>query len=159
MAATIVIYQGFTAYYYCQSKSTNAMNTIPYHEAGHLAASSLDNPGGLSPSRMLEHHLLRPWRYRHMMRSPLIQPFRQMLRPVVRWLFTRHPGADTKVMTIAFTALGVILLPLIFVMLLPLILILLPVAMLFGLIGLASTSSQTDDDDSEHHTLTWHMIH
>ena len=66
------------------------MKTTPYFEASHLAAASIDNPGSSEPTRIVDRQLLRLWQYRRMLRSPLIQPFRQALRPLVRWLFTNH---------------------------------------------------------------------
>ena len=136
------------------------MKTTPYFEAGHLAASSIENRGATEASRIVDRQLLRVWQYRRMLRSPLIQPFSKVLRPLIRRLFLSDPdGVNFKLITIGITLLMLLIVPLIFAMLLPLILILLPLAILAGLIGLAATSSQTDEEDSQHHSLVWHMVH
>ncbi len=147
------------------------MNTTPYFKEGYLAAASIDNPGATEPSRIVDRQLLRLWQYRRMLRSPLIQPFRQALRPLVRWLFTNHLfvrdpdeqghriGVNLKPLSIATAVLCLLLAPLVVAMLLPLILVLLPVAMVFGMIGLASTAVQTDADDIQHHSMVWHLMH
>lgn len=147
------------------------MKTTPYFEASHLAAASIDNPGSSEPTRIVDRQLLRLWQYRRMLRSPLIQPFRQALRPLVRWLFTSHlfirdpenqghpVMVNIKPLSIVVAMLSLLLAPLVFAMVLPLILVLLPVAMVLGMIGLASTAAQTDADDSEHHSMVWHLVH
>jgi hypothetical protein len=106
-----------------------------------------------------------------MLRSPLFHPFRSALRPLLRWTFKSHLfvydeerpdspiGVNLKPLSIVTLVLAVLIGPLVFVMLLPLVLILMPVALLFGMLGVATTSAQTDDDDSQHHTLLWHALH
>lgn len=137
------------------------MKTTPYFEAGHVATSSTNHyPGATDPSRLVDSNLDRLWQYRRMLRSPLIHPFRKVLRPFIRRMFASNPdGLNFKLLTLGITLLALLLAPLVFVMLLPLVLILLPVAILFGIIGLISTSAQADADEIQHHSLTWHLMH
>lgn len=126
-----------------------------------MAASRNDHYyGAADPTRMVDNHMARLWQYRRMLRSPFVQPFRKVLRPFIRRLFTADPdGMNFKLITLGLTLLALLLAPLVFVMLLPLVLILIPAAILFGIIGLVSTSNQADEDEIQHHSLTWHLMH
>lgn len=110
-----------------------------------------DNPTASSPALTPRRatggaSLKRLWLYRRIMRSSLVEPFRKVLRPLVRWIWQPHfavrdeahdlvpvnlkpPGTFTIVMSVIFA-------PLIFLMLLPLLLILVPVVMIVALAAL-----------------------
>jgi hypothetical protein len=145
------------------------MDTIPYFEAGHLARPSLDTSPGTAPARVIDRALLRLWDYRRLLRSPLVQPFRQVLRPFIRWVFKTHlflaagevggspVGMNIKPASAAMFALAMVLGPLVVIMLLPLILILLPVAIVIGGIGVAIAAMQTEGRDSDYTLMSWRM--
>ena len=81
----------------------------------------------------------RAWLYRRIMKSPVVEPFRKVLQPLIKWTFKPHFGvrdeANGKVLvnlkppsTFA-VVMTVLLAPIVFLMLLPLFLILIPVLM------------------------------
>ena len=48
--------------------------------------------------------------------------------------------------------------PLAFIILLPLLILIFPAAVLIGLAAAVVAAMQTDAEDVEHHTLTWHAM-
>ena len=117
-----------------------------------------DNPVGLTEVSIPPNkakaassgHKHRPGKiYRVIMNSPVVEPFRHVLRPLLRWAWRPHfslfggldrvdfkpPGTLAIVMTIL---LG----PLVFIMLLPLILVLFPVALVAGMMAVVASSAQ-----------------
>lgn len=133
------------------------MNSMTTFEAGYLAGPSLLADGANAPSRMVERNLSRLWSYRRMLRSPLVQPFRTVLRPLVRWVFSTHvfvydeerPGLpfrlNLKPLETTSALVGLLVAPLIFVLLLPLLLILVPIGVAFVMIALLASAMQFDD--------------
>ncbi len=84
----------------------------------------------------------KAWLYRRVLQSPLVQPFRKVLRPLIRWVFQPHlsmPAENGRVAinikpaSLATIAWWTIFGPLIFLMLLPLLLILVPLALIVAL--------------------------
>lgn len=135
------------------------MDTIPYFEAGHLAAPSLDISAATAPARVIDRSLGRIWNLRKLLRTPLLQPFRKALRPLIRWAIKPHVsvaaeqqgnarvGVNLKPLSASTIVLSILLGPLVFLMLLPLVLILLPVALIIGSIAVAITSLQTTAEE------------
>ena len=83
------------------------------------------------------------------MNSPVVEPFRHVLRPLLRWAWQPHLSLFGGTELINFKppstfamVMSIVLGPLVFVMLLPLILVLLPVAMIAGGLALISASTQ-----------------
>ena len=83
------------------------------------------------------------------MNSPVVEPFRHVLRPLLRWAWQPHLAlfggtelVNLKPPSTFALIMSIILGPLVFVMLLPLILILLPVAIVAGVIAVAASSAQ-----------------
>lgn len=89
-------------------------------------------------------------------KSALVTPFREVLKPLAAWLMRRHftvAGEDPndgridlnlKPPSLVAMALTMALAPLIFLLLLPLILILLPAFIVMGLAGMVAASFQSD---------------
>lgn len=133
------------------------MNSMTTFEAGYLAGPSLLADGANAPSRMVERNLTRLWNYRRMLRSPLVQPFRTVLRPLVRWVFSTHvfvydedrPGlpftVNFKPLETTSVLVGLLVAPLIFVLLLPLLLIMVPAGVAFVVISLVASALQLDE--------------
>lgn len=122
--------------------------------------------------RFVNRNLKRIWQRRRM-KATLLRPFRTVLRPLLHWLRREHfhvrgdgPGSAPVGLNLRLAGseslalgLGLILGPRAFIFLLPLLIIIFPVAVLFGVAGIAAASLQTDADDVEHHTLVWHTMH
>jgi len=99
------------------------------------------------------------------MNSPLVEPFRHVLRPLWRWAWKPHmalfggpdlvnfkpPGALAIVLAILFG-------PLVFVLLLPLILVLVPVAMVVGMLAILAASLQCEAQEAGPHSMSLHLL-
>jgi hypothetical protein len=93
------------------------------------------------------------------------------LRPLLVWLRQEHIFVESgqqgtppvalhlKQFGWETIALSLVLAPLAFIMLLPLLILIFPVAVLVGVCAVVAAAVQTDADDVEHHTLTWHAMH
>ena len=97
-------------------------------------------------------HKNRPGRvYRLVMGSPVVEPFRHVLRPLLRWAWKPHlalfGGSELVNLRPPSTfaiVMSVILGPLVFVMLLPLILILVPAVLVVGVLAMLAASLQSE---------------
>ncbi len=145
------------------------MNTIPDCTTDQVA--SIDHATRAdAPARFVNRNLHRLWHHRRM-QATLLRPFRKVLRPLLVWLRQEHihvqsgqPGVPPigiglRKVGWESIALGILIGPLVFVMLLPLALILVPVIAIIGVTAIAVSSIQTDQDESEHHSLPWHTMH
>ncbi len=145
------------------------MNTIPDCTTEQVA--SIDHATHAdAPARFVNRNLNRVWRHRRML-ATLLRPFRKVLRPLLNWLRQEHlfvkgdqpgsPPIGLHLRSFGWESLllSIVLLPLAFIMLLPLLIIIFPAAVLIGLLGIAAAAVQTDSDDVEHHSLTWHALH
>lgn len=142
------------------------MDTIPATRPGTILASTpIDTTStaahsaakackGLASGSRFRH----AWIYRRLLQSGVVEPFRKVLRPLIRWMFQPHFAVwdgsrhESKVdvslqkPSMGTLVLSVVLGPLVFLMLLPLILILVPVAALIGIAAVMAASVQTGLD-------------
>jgi hypothetical protein len=103
----------------------------------------------------------RAWFYRRIMKSPVVEPFRKVLQPLIKWTFKPHFGvrdeANGKVLvnlkppsTLALV-MSVLLAPIVLLMLLPLFLILIPVLMIvFGMAVLVPAMSGDMEEEGQY---------
>ncbi len=145
------------------------MNTIPDCTTDQVASKDHATHAD-APARFVNRNMNRIWRH-HRLLATLLRPFRRVLRPLLVWLRQEHvyiqsdqPGAPPVGLNLRqfgweSIALGILLAPLAFIMLLPLLIIIFPVAVCIGLFGIAAAAVQTDADDVDHHSLTWHALH
>ncbi|MFN0079280.1 MAG: hypothetical protein ACKVY0_22675 [Prosthecobacter sp.] len=146
------------------------MNTIPFPPRGQAASFQPAVSAKNAEARFVNRSLHRVWQLRRM-QATFLRPFRIALRPLLVWLRQEHVfvksgqqgappvGLQLKQFSWETIAAGVILLPLAFILLLPLLILIFPVAVLIGLAAAVAAAMQTDADDAEHHTLTWHAMH
>lgn len=146
------------------------MNTIPYPPRGQAASFQQAVSAKNAEARFVNRSLHRVWQLRRM-RATLLRPFRLALRPLLIWLRREHVfvasgqqgtppvGLQLKQFSWETIALAIVLGPLAFLLLLPLLIIIFPIAVLIGLAATVVAAMQTDADDAEHHTLTWHAMH
>ncbi len=134
------------------------MDTNPENAAGPATSPSpnVNNTAGTHPA---SGHLRDAWLYRRVLRSPIVEPFRKVLRPLVRWVFRPHlhvaagpdgQGSESvslKQPSLATVAWWMVFGPLVFVMLLPLLLILVPVVMLLGIAAIIFSAFQEETED------------
>ncbi len=145
------------------------MNTIPEPQRGQAASFQQAATAHNAEARFVTRNLHRLWQLRRM-KATFLRPFRQALRPLLVWLRQEHVfvksglhgtppiGLKLKQFSWETIALSLILGPLAFIMLLPLLILIFPVAVLVGICAVIAASVQTDADDVQHHTLTWHAI-
>lgn len=153
------------------------METTPDNTAGSERAP-MPSPTATSPAESHAadtsgggtHHHRQSWLYRRILKSGVIEPVRKVLKPLLLWTFKPHITVHgegeqetrvdvnlkppSTVVIVWWTIFG----PLIFLMLLPLILILIPVIMVIGLAGIVVAAMQTDSDESQHQSLTTHVM-
>lgn len=146
------------------------MNTIPEPQRGQAASFQQAATAHNAEARFVTRNLHRVWQFRRM-QATFLRPFRQAIRPLLVWLRQEHvfvksgqhgtPPVGLKLKQFGWEtiALSLVLVPLAFIMLLPLLVLIFPVAVLIGLAGVVASSMQTDSEDMEHHSLTWHAIH
>lgn len=146
------------------------MNTIPVPPRGQAASFQQAATAHNAEARFVTRNLHRVWQFRRM-QATFLRPFRQAMRPLLVWLRQDHifvkngqhgmPPVGLKLKQFGWEtiALSLVLGPLAFIMLLPLLILIFPVAVLIGLAAVLVTALQTDADDVDHHTLTWHAIH
>jgi len=92
------------------------------------------------------------------MKSSAVEPFRKVLRPLIRWAWKPHLGVrddavgmvpvNLKPPSTFVIVMSVIFAPIIFLMLLPLFLILIPVVMVVGAMALLVPVFQGEVDGS-----------
>ncbi len=99
------------------------------------------------------------------MHSPLMEPYRHLLRPLLRWAWKPHLAilggtelVNLKPPSTFALIMSIILGPLIFVMLLPLILILLPVGMVVGVLAVLAACLQCEADQPGPHSPALHVM-
>lgn len=132
------------------------MDTHPENPAGPTTSPSVNaNTAAAHPA---SGHLRDAWLYRRVLRSPIVEPFRKVLRPLVRWAFQPHlhvaadsdgsgkAGVSLKEPSLATVAWWMVFGPLVFVMLLPLLLILVPVVMLLGIAAVIVSAFRAETD-------------
>ena len=146
------------------------MNTIPEPQRGQAASFQQAATAHNAEARFVTRNLHRVWHFRRM-KATFLRPFRQALRPLLVWLRQEHvfvqsgqhgsPPIGLHLQQFGWETilLSLVLAPLAFIMLLPLLILIFPVAVLVGLGALVATAVQTDADDLEHHSLTWHTMH
>ncbi|WP_395750661.1 hypothetical protein [Prosthecobacter sp.] len=146
------------------------MNTIPVPVSGQAASIQQAVCAHDAEARFVTRNLHRVWQTRRM-KATFLRPFRRALRPLLVWLRQDHVyvqhgelgappvGLRLKQFGWETIALSIILGPLAFIMLLPLLIVIFPVAVLIGLGAVIAAAVQTDAEDVEHHTLTWHTMH
>lgn len=151
------------------------MNTISDPPAGNdnvAEPCSVSSTVSASPARPVRIHggtrSLRARIYRHLMRSILVEPFRKVLRPLLRWTLKPHFGVsdeasgtvpvNLKPPSTFAMVMSVILAPIIFLMLLPLFLILIPVVMFVGAIAIIIPVLKGDMEEGEHRSFASHVI-
>lgn len=110
----------------------------------------------------------RAWLYRRIMKSSVVEPFRTVLRPLIRWTWKPHFGVrdagagmvpvNLKPPSAFAILMSVILAPIVFLMLLPLLLILVPVVMFVGVIAIIVPVLQGDMEEGEHHSFASHVV-
>ncbi len=111
-------------------------------------------------------HKRRPgYLYRLFMHTPLMEPFRHVLRPLVRWAWRPHltilgmtERVNLKPPSTFAMVMSILLGPLIFLMLLPLILILIPVGMVVGVLAVLATSVQVEAEEPGPHSMNLHVL-
>lgn len=152
--------------YSLQLLTTPVMDTIPETRPGTILASTpIDTTStaahaaaraskGLASGSRFRH----AWIYRRVLTSGLVEPFRKVLRPLIRWLFQPHfkcwdgPRHESRIdipmrrPSMGTLGLSIVLGPLVFLMLLPLVLVLVPVAALIGVAAVMAASMQTGLD-------------
>ena len=146
------------------------MNTIPAPQRGQAASFQHAASAHDAEARFVTRNLHRVWQFRRM-QATFLRPFRQALRPLLVWLRQEHvfvksgqqgtPPVGLKLKQFGWEtiALSSVLGPLAFIMLLPLLILIFPAAVLIGLVAIVAAAIQTDAEDAEHHTLTWHAMH
>ncbi|WP_395741616.1 hypothetical protein [Prosthecobacter sp.] len=146
------------------------MNTIPAPFEGQAASFQHAATAHDAEARFVTRNLHRVWQVRRM-KATALRPFRQAIRPLLVWLRRDHVyvqsgqqgaapvGVKLKQFGWETIALSFILGPLAFIMLLPLLILIFPVVVLIGLGAFAASAIQSDMDDVEHHSLTWHAMH
>lgn len=146
------------------------MNTIPEPQRGQAASFQPAASAKNAEARFVTRNLHRVWQFRRM-QATFLRPFRKVFRPLLIWLRQEHVfvksgqlgvppiGLKLKQFSWETLALGIVLGPLAFILLLPLLILIFPVAVLIGLAAVMVSSMQTDAEDVEHHTLTWHTMH
>lgn len=133
------------------------MKTTPDNQGGSTHAPEPRSTSHAAAVIHRDDQLRKAWLYRRLLQSPVLQPFRKVLRPLLRWTFQPHftvsdqaagrvplrldPPSATTVLWWAIFG------PFIALMLLPLLLIIVPLALLIGLGALISISAQTDADE------------
>src|SRR3569623_352835 len=102
--------------------------------------------------------------YRLFMHSPLMEPYRHVLRPLKRWAWRPHltvlgssERGNLKPPSTFAMVMSVLLGPLIFLLLLPLILILIPVGMVVGVLAVLATSVQVEAEEPAPHSMNLHV--
>ena len=145
------------------------MNTIPEPQRGQAASFQQAASAHDAEARFVTRNLHRVWQFRRM-QATFLRPFRQALRPLLVWLRQEHVfvksgmhgmppvGLKLKQFSWETLALGLVLGPLAFIILLPLLILIFPAAVLIGLAAAVVAAMQTDAEDVEHHTLTWHAM-
>lgn len=145
------------------------MNTIPAPQRGQAASFQQAVCAHDAEARFVTRNLHRVWQIRRM-KATFLRPFRQALRPLLVWLRRDHifvkngqhgdppVGLQLKQFGWETIALSLILGPLAFIILLPMLIVIFPVAVLIGLAAMVVAAMQSDADDTEHHTLTWHAM-
>ena len=151
------------------------MNTNSFPPAGNnsvavlcsVSSTVIDFPDSARIAGGTRSH--RAWLYRRIMKSPVVEPFRKVLQPLIKWTFKPHFGvsdeANGKVLvnlkppsTFA-VVMSVLLAPIVFLMLLPLFLILVPVLMfVFGMAVLLPALSG-DMDEGEQYFFANTVMH
>lgn len=111
----------------------------------------------------------RAWLYRRIMKSSVVEPFRKVLRPLIRWTWQPHFGVrdeasgtvpvNLKSPSTFAVVMSVILAPIVFLMLLPLFLILVPVVMFVGVMAILVPVLQGNMEEGEHHSFSSHVMH
>lgn len=103
--------------------------------------------------------------YRLFMHTPLMEPYRHLLRPLLRWVWKPHFAIlggpeliNLKPPSTFALVMSIILGPLVFVMLLPLILILIPVAMVVGILAVLAACLQCEADQPGPHSMALHVL-
>jgi hypothetical protein len=146
------------------------MNTIPDPHRGQAASFQQAASAKNAEARFVNRSLHRVWQLRRM-QATLLRPFRIALRPLLVWLRQEHVftnsgqlsarpvGLQLKEFGWETLAAGVIFAPLAFILLLPLLIIIFPIAVLIGLGATVVAAIQTDAEDEEHHSLSWHAMH
>ena len=146
------------------------MNTIPEPQRGQAASFQQAATAHNAEARFVTRNLHRVWQFRRM-QATFLRPFRQALRPLLVWLRQEHVfvksgmqgsppvGLHLKQFGWETIALSLVLGPLAFIMLMPLLILIFPAAVLIGLAAVLVAAVQTDAEDVEHHTLTWHAMH
>ena len=137
------------------------------------AATSVSSPPprsttatGVRPIRGDGVHKKRPGKlYRLFMHTPLMEPYRHLLKPLLRWAWKPHLAilggpelVNLKPPSTFALVMSIILGPLIFVILLPLILVLLPVGMVVGIMAILAASLQTEADEPGPHSVALHVM-
>lgn len=146
------------------------MNTIPEPSRGQAASFQQAAGAKNAEARFINRSLHRVWQMRRM-QATLLRPFRQAVRPLLIWLRQEHfyvkdgrrgvppSGLNLKKFGWETITLALVLAPLAFLMLLPLLILIFPAAVLIGLVAVVMTTLQTDADNVEHHSLTWHAMY
>jgi len=146
------------------------MNTIPEPPRGQAASFQPAASAKNAEARFVKRNLHRVWQFRRM-RATFLRPFRIALRPLLVWLRQEHAfvksgqqgappvGLHLRQFGWEIIALSILLGPLAFILLLPLLILIFPVAVLVGLVAVVAAAMQTDAEEVEHHTLTWHALH
>lgn len=103
------------------------------------------------------------------MKSSVVEPFRKVLRPLIRWTWQPHFGVrdeasgtvpvNLKSPSTFAVVMSVILAPIVFLMLLPLFLILVPVVMFVGVMAILVPVLQGNMEEGEHHSFSSHVMH
>ncbi|MDB6139657.1 MAG: hypothetical protein JWO94_2729 [Verrucomicrobiaceae bacterium] len=103
--------------------------------------------------------------YRLFMHTPLMEPYRHLLRPLLRWAWKPHFAilgglelVNLKPPSTFALVMSIILGPLVFVMLLPLVLILVPVAMVVGVLAVLAACLQCEADTQGPHSMALHVL-
>jgi hypothetical protein len=151
------------------------MNTNSSMPAGNnsvaapCSASSTVSAPAVRPHHAGGSRHTRSWLYRRIMRSSVVEPFRKVLRPLIRWMWQPHFGfrsEESRVVPVNLKSpstfaivMSVILAPIVFLMLLPLFLILIPVVMFVGVIAIIVPVLQGNMEEGEHHSFASHVMH
>ncbi|MDB6119284.1 MAG: hypothetical protein JWO08_3065 [Verrucomicrobiaceae bacterium] len=103
--------------------------------------------------------------YRLFMHTPLMEPYRHLLKPLLRWAWKPHLAilggqelVNLKPPSTFALVISIILGPLIFIMLLPLILVLLPVGMVVGILAILAACLQTEAEEPGPHSGVLHVM-
>ena len=130
------------------------------------SGSTATTPAAHGPHRGVSLHKNRPGKlYRIVMHSPVVEPFRHVLRPLLRWAWKPHLAVfgglelvNLKPPSTLALVVSAIFGPLVFVLLLPLILILVPALMVVGMLAVLAANLQAGAEDTTSHSMALHVL-